>query len=69
MNFRANISQLKKDGHNNKLNESSLATCDVGGSPIAHHRDIKLLSFLHITLVEEFIEQQISPLGTNFIRS
>lgn len=36
----ANISKLEEDGHNDELDETSLASSDVGGGPITHHGDI-----------------------------
>ena len=69
IDFWTNISKLEEDWHNDELDESSLTSSNVGGGTVAHHRDIKLLSLLHVTLVEELVKQQVSPLGTDLIWS
>lgn len=69
IDFWTNVSKLEEDWHNDELDESSLTSSNVGGGTVAHHRDVKLLSLLHVTLVEELIKQQVSPLGTDLIWS
>lgn len=69
VDFWANVRELEEDWHNDELNESSLTSSNVGGGTVTHHRDVELLSLLHITLVEELIKQQVSPLGTDLIWS
>jgi len=69
IDFWTNVSKLEEDWHNDELDESSLTSSNVGGGTVAHHRDIKLLSLLHVTLVEELVKQQVSPLGTDLIWS
>ena len=69
VNLWANVGKLEKDGHNDELDETSLTSSNVGGGTIAHHGDVKLLGFLHISLVEELIEQQVSPLSTDLVWS
>tara|TARA_B110000503_G_C7030180_1_gene363658 strand:+ start:392 stop:637 length:246 start_codon:yes stop_codon:yes gene_type:complete len=53
----ANFSELEEDWHNDELDESSLTSSNVGGGTVTHHRNVKLLSLLHVTLVKELIEQ------------
>lgn len=69
MNLGANIGKLEKDWHHNKLDKTSLTSSDVGSSSVAHHGDIQLLGLLHITLVEELVEEEISPLGADLVGS
>ena len=57
------ISELLEDWHNDELNEPSLTTGDVSGCSITHHRDVKTLSLLHISLIKEFVEKQVCPLS------
>lgn len=65
----ANVCKLCKNWHNDKLNKSSLTSSNICGSSITHHRDVKTLGFLHVSLVKELVEQEISPLGTDIKRS
>jgi hypothetical protein len=69
VDFWTNVSELEEDWHNDELDEASLTSSNVGGGSVAHHGNIKLLSFLHISLVEELVEQQVSPLSTDLVRS
>jgi len=63
MDARSDVGQLFENWHNNELNEASLTSSDVSSCSIAHHRDVKTLSLFHISLIEELIEQQVSPLS------
>jgi hypothetical protein len=58
------LGELIEDWHDDEIDETGLATGDVGGVPVAKHGDVKALGLFHITLVEEFFEQKISPLST-----
>ena len=64
--FRTDICQLVENRQHDKLDEACLSSCDVGGRSVAHHGNFKSLSFLHVSLVEEFFKQQISPLNGHF---
>ena len=64
MNVRTNIAKLHKDGHDYELDEASLASCDIGCVPVAHHADFEPLRLLHVSLVEELVEKQVGPLDT-----
>jgi hypothetical protein len=66
MDVRSDVGQLFENWHNNELNEASLTSSDVSSCSIAHHRDVKTLSLFHISLIEELIEQQVSPLSAQF---
>lgn len=63
MDSRRDISELLEDWHNDELNEPSLTTSDVSGCSITHHRDVKTLGLLHISLIKEFVEKQVCPLS------
>ena len=69
VDLRANVGELEENWHNDKLDKTSLTSSDVGGGTIAHHRHVKLLGFLHVSLIEELIEQQVSPLSTDLVWS
>lgn len=69
VDFRANVSELEENWHNDELDESSLTSSNVGCSTVTHHRDIELLRLFHVTLIEELVEQQVSPLGTDLVWS
>ena len=63
VDVRTNLGELLEDWHDNKLDETSLTTSNISGGSVTHRRDLKVLSFFHITLVEELIEEHVSPLG------
>ena len=63
MDAWCNISKLLEDWHNDELYEPSLSTGNVCGCSITHHRDVKTLSLLHISLIKEFVEKQVCPLS------
>ena len=69
MDARSDVSQLLENRHHHELDEPGLSASDVGGCSIAHHGDVKALGLFHIALVEEFVEQQVSPLGAQVKRS
>lgn len=56
------LSQLLEDRHHHELDEASLPTGDLGGLSITEHGDLETKRFLGVALVEELIEEQISPL-------
>ena len=57
-----NFSKLVENWKHNILNESGLASCDVGCGSVAHHRNLKTLCLFHVSLVEELFEEEICPL-------
>ena len=63
IDFWADVGQLLENWHNDVLDEPSLTSSNVSCGSIAHHRDIKSLSFFHISLIEELVKEKICPLG------
>lgn len=59
---RRGLSQLLEDRHHHELDEASLPTRDLGGLSITEHGDLETKRFLGVALVEELVEEQISPL-------
>lgn len=56
VDFWTDFCQLLENWHDDKLDETSLTSSNVGGCSIAHHGNIEPLSFFHITLVKELVE-------------
>jgi hypothetical protein len=58
---RQNVWKLLENRHYHELNEARLPTSNLGGLSVAHHRDLKALGLLHVSLIEEFLKEQVSP--------
>ena len=65
IDLRADVGQLMENRHDHKLDETSLASSNVGDGSVAHDAHLEVLGFLHVTLVKELVEQQVGPLGTD----
>ena len=66
VNCRRHLRQLLEYRHDNVLDEAGLSAGDIGRIPVAEHGDLKALRLFHISLVEEFFEEQVGPLGAHF---
>ena len=59
------LRQLLKDRHDHKLDKACLPASDLRSVTIAQHGHFETLRLFHITLVKEFLEEQVSPLGAH----
>jgi hypothetical protein len=67
--LRHNFSKHVKQRRNNKVCKTRLRLADLSSLSIAEERYWKLLMFLKITLSEELVEEQVSPLPSNVERT
>lgn len=66
VDFRTNIRQLEENWHDDVVYEAGLTSSDIRSGSVAHHGDVEALGFLHVSLVEELVEEQIGPLDAEF---
>jgi|TARA_B110000305_G_C19383210_1_gene610741 hypothetical protein len=56
VDFGTDVCQLEEDRHDHVVYEAGLTSSNIRRGSVAHHGDVKALSFFHVSLVEELVE-------------